>query len=130
MIQPGTTFHQIYKVDDSIYNGFVNTFLDRNPLHTNEEFAQKKGFSTRVMHGNILNGFISHFIGECLPTKDVIIHSQKIEYVKPVYLNDILELTMLVADYFESVRMLEFKFHFENQQQIKVAKGEISIGLI
>jgi 3-hydroxybutyryl-CoA dehydratase len=126
----GDKYQQEYKVDNSIYSGFINTFNDKNPLHTDVQFAKKKGFKNAVMHGNILNGFISHFIGECLPTKDVIIHSQEIKFIKPVYLNDTLQLVMEVEDYFDSVKTVEFKYFFENQEKIKVAKGKISIGII
>lgn len=126
----GTTYQQEYKVDESVYSGFINTFKDNNPLHTDEQFAKDKGFRSRVMHGNILNGFISNFIGECLPSKDVIIHSQQIKFAKPVYLNDTLQLIMEVEDYFESVKTVEFKYYFENQEKVKVAKGKISIGII
>jgi 3-hydroxybutyryl-CoA dehydratase len=126
----GDKYQQEYKIDNSIYSGFINTFNDKNPLHTDVQFAKKKGFKNAVMHGNILNGFISHFIGECLPTKDVIIHSQEIKFIKPVYLNDTLQLVMEVEDYFDSVKTVEFKYFFENQEKIKVAKGKISIGII
>jgi 3-hydroxybutyryl-CoA dehydratase len=130
MIVKGTTFKCTYIIDEGIYNGFISLFQDNNPLHTNEIFAQRKGFDSIVMHGNILNGFISHFVGECLPSKDVIIHSQDIKYLKPVYLNDILDLYVDVQDYFESVKAIEFKFYFQNQNKIKVARGNISIGLL
>jgi len=126
----GTKFQQTYKVDEPVYSGFINIFKDKNPLHTNERFAQGKGFKSVVMHGNILNGFLSHFIGECLPTKDVIIHSQEIKFSKPVYLNDTLNFTAEVDDYYESVKTVEFKFYFENKDKVKVAKGKISIGII
>jgi len=129
-MERGTKFQQAYTVDETVYSGFVTLFRDYNPLHTNEQFAQQKGFRSKVMHGNILNGFISHFVGECLPSKDVIIHSQEIKFLRPVYLNDNLILYVEVEDYFESVKTFECKFFFENQDKIKVAKGKISIGLI
>ncbi len=130
MFLKGTKFQQAYVVDESVYSGFISLFRDENPLHTNEMFARAKGFKSRVMHGNILNGFISHFVGECLPLKNVIIHSQGISYSRPVYLNDTLELYVEVEDFFESVQTIEFKFFFENQNRIKIAKGKLSIGLI
>jgi 3-hydroxybutyryl-CoA dehydratase len=126
----GTTFHRTYTVDENVHLGFIAAFGDRNPLHIDDSFAQGKGFKSRVMHGNILNGFLSHFIGECLPTKDVIIHSQVINYYYPVYLNDTLQLVVEVEDYFESVNTLEFKFYFQNESNKKVAKGKITIGLL
>ena len=95
-MEKGTKFQQAYTVDETVYSGFISLFRDNNPLHTNEQFAQQKGFRSKVMHGNILNGFISHFVGECLPLKDVIIHSQEIKFLRPVQLNDNLNFHLEV----------------------------------
>jgi 3-hydroxybutyryl-CoA dehydratase len=81
------------------------------------------------MHGNILNGFISYFIGECLPTKDVIIHSQTIDFNKPVFLYDVLNFHAEIDELFESVKVVKFKYYFSNNEDKKVAKGTIQIGL-
>ena len=130
MLKVGTQFQHSFTVDETVYFGFISLFQDNNPLHTNEQFAQAKGFKSKVMHGNILNGFISYFVGECLPDKNVIIHSQEIKYLKPVYLNDKLEMKVVVDAYFESVQTIEFKFYFENQDRFKIARGKISIGIL
>lgn len=126
----GTKYTQDFIVDLACYTGFISLFNDRNPLHTNKDFAETKGFSGPVMHGNILNGFLSFFIGECLPTKDVIIHSQQITYIKPVYLNDKLFFEAEVEEYYDSVKAVLFKFSFRTGDDRKVAKGKIQIGLI
>jgi 3-hydroxybutyryl-CoA dehydratase len=128
-MQQGDVFTQEFTVTDNVYNSFIQAFNDRNPLHTQEEVAQAKGFKGKVMHGNILNGFLSYFIGECLPLKDVIIHSQSISFHKPVYLNDTVTLKAEITDYSEAVKMVAFTFQFLNQEGIKVAKGKIQIGL-
>lgn len=125
----GDKFSYSFKVDQLVYGGFIGLFHDVNPLHTDSEYAQKKGFRGCVMHGNILNGFLSYFIGECLPTKDVIIHSQQIVYSSPVYLNDSLLLEAEVEETYESVKAVVFKFVFKNGEEKKVAKGKIQIGL-
>ena len=124
------TFIHKFTVTEAVYSCFVDLFQDKNPLHTNEQFAKEKGFSARVMHGNILNGFLSYFIGECLPVKNVIIHSQEIQYKNPVYLGNKLTLEAVVDDVFESVNAVEFKFFFKNYDSKIVAKGKIQIGLI
>ena len=99
-------------------------------MHTDEEFAVNKGFEGRVMHGNILNGFLSNFIGECMPTKDVIIHSQEIQFKNAVYLNDLLQFKAEIIGFYESVNVIEFKFDFRNRDKKIVAKGKIQIGII
>jgi 3-hydroxybutyryl-CoA dehydratase len=130
MFKPGDQFEQRFAVTDMVYNSFIQGFKDTNPLHTDEQFAMARGFKGMVMHGNILNGFLSYFIGECLPDKNVIIHAQEIQFKNPVYLNDELLLEAKVNDVYPSVKAVEFKFTFKNNQQKVVAKGRIQIGLL
>jgi len=123
-------FKESFVVSKNTYKDFIQLSQDKNPLHTNEEFAHSKGFKGIVMHGNILNAFLSYFIGECLPTKDVIIHTQEIAYKNPVYLDDILDFTATISGIFEAVNAVEFKYYFKNSQSKIIAKGKIQIGLI
>lgn len=129
MFNQGDKIKLKFVIDEGVYKGFITVFKDTNPLHTNKEYAVSKGFKECVMHGNILNGFLSYFIGECLPTKDVIIHSQQINFSKPVYLNDKLEFEAEVDEIYESVKVIKFKFYFKNEEGKSVAKGNIQIGL-
>jgi 3-hydroxybutyryl-CoA dehydratase len=124
------TFDKPFIVSSEIYSGFIKLFKDENPLHTDEQFAKTKGFKGRVMHGNILHGFISYFIGECLPVKNVIIHSQEIEFKNAVYLNDELQFKAVITGIYESVNAVEFKYDFKNAASKIVAKGKIQIGLL
>ncbi|MDN3675785.1 MaoC/PaaZ C-terminal domain-containing protein [Flavobacterium paronense] len=130
MFKVDDTFVANFIVSEEIYNGFVVLFKDKNPLHTNRQFATENGFKSEVMHGNILNGFLSYFIGECLPIKNVIIHSQEIQFKNAVYLNDKLEFNAKVTGIYESVKAVEFKYDFKNADGKIVAKGKIQIGLL
>jgi len=129
-IKQGDKFNEIFLVSESVYNGFISIFDDKNPLHTNREFAIEKGFRGVVTHGNILNGFLSYFIGERLPLKNVIIHKQEIKYHRPVYINDKLSFYAEVMNVFDEVNVIEIKFYFVNQGLSKVASGKFQIGVI
>ena len=129
-MKKGDKYEIPFIVSDETYKGFIDIFKDRNPLHTDESFAINKGFSGKVMHGNILNGFLSYFIGECLPDKNVIIQTQEIKFALPVYLNETLQFIAEISDVFESVNAIEFKYYFQNPDGKKVAKGKIQIGLL
>ena len=126
----GSIFTEDFIVSNEIHSGFIQLFKDKNPLHTDEQFAIDKGFKGKVMHGNILNGFLSYFIGELMPTKDVIIHSQEIQFKNAVYLNDLLQFNAEIIGFYESVNAVEFKFDFKNSDKKVVAKGKIQIGII
>ena len=130
IFKTGDLFIEIFVITDKTYSGFIQLFKDENPLHTDEQFAKEKGFKGIVMHGNILNGFISYFIGECLPTNNVIIHSQEIHYKVPIYLNDKLKLEAEVKGIYESVNAVELKYNFTNSASKTVAKGKVQIGLL
>lgn len=123
-------FTQNYCVSSEVYDNFQKCSKDFNPLHTDEEFAKNRGFESKVMYGNILNAFLSHFIGECMPTKDVIIHSQTISFKNPVFLNETLEFKATVSGIFEAVNAIEFKYKFIKTNGEVAAKGLIQIGII
>lgn len=129
-LEAGDRFVHTFELSPAVYEGFIKLFQDSNPLHTDESFAQRKGFRSRVMHGNILNGFISFFVGECLPLKNVMLYSQTIEYRRPVYLGDVLELVVDVEAFHESVKVAEMKYRFTNVDRVKVANGRLQIGLL
>ena len=119
-----------FVVTQAVYDGFQQFSGDFNPLHTNQDFAKGKGFPQCVMYGNILNGFVSYFIGMLLPTQEVIIHSQDIMFKNPVFLNDELDFTANVEDISEVVNTVIFKYAFRNSAGKLVARGHVQIGVI
>jgi 3-hydroxybutyryl-CoA dehydratase len=130
-LEPGKEFVHDFEVSPEIYSGFISTFNDRNPMHTDEKYAILKGFSGKLMHGNILNGFLSYFIGELLPVKNVLIISQSIRFNNPIYLEEKLVFKAKIECITESVNVVEFKFSFFSPAAQKIAsKGKIQIQLL
>lgn len=123
-------YKHTFCVTKKVYKSFQDCSGDFNLLHTNETFAKEQGFKECVMYGNILNTFVSYFVGMLLSTQKVIIHSQDIAYKNPVFLNDELIFKASVNGIFESVNAIEFKFNFTNIENKVVAKGHIQIGIL
>lgn len=122
-----------YKVTPEVYYSFQRVSNDYNPLHTDEAFANSKGFNGRVMYGNILNAFVSHFVGMLLPTREVMIQTQDINYHKPVYMNDDIQLEAGIDTVSEAVNIINYKLKFRRITEGKselVAKGHVQIGLL
>ncbi len=101
-----------YHVTPEIYYSFQRVSNDYNPLHTDAAFAESKGFPNRVMYGNILNAFVSHFVGMALPSRDVMIQTQDIQFRKPVYMNDELLLKAQAETVSEAVEIINYKLKF------------------
>ena len=123
-----------YKVTPDVYYSFQRCSNDYNPLHTDEAFAERKGFVGCVMYGNILNAFVSHFIGMLLPFREVVIQAQDISFHKPVYLNDEIQLEAGIETVSEAVNIINYKLRFrrirEGARPELVAKGHVQIGLL
>ena len=119
-----------FVVTERVYRSFQECSNDLNPLHVNDGYSKSHGFRECVMYGNILNAFISYAIGMELPTQDVILLTQSIQYKKPVYLNDSLIMELRTESFSEASKSVTFKYKFSNNNKIIVAKGDIMIGLI
>lgn len=125
------SFEFQFSVDSQMYENFIKTFNDKNPLHTDQNFAESYGFKDKVMHGNILNGMLSYFIGELLPVKDVIIMKQDITYRNPVYLNDVVNFSAKVIEHHKAFDVYTFKFKFSDINEGKVfSNGKIQIKIL
>ena len=128
-----TQLSHVYHVTPVVYDSFQRCSEDMNPLHTDESFAREKGFPGCVMYGNILNAFISHFVGMCLPTPHVMIQSQDISFHQPVFLNDEITLQASVDTVSEAVNIINYKLKFyktvETGRKL-VVKGHVQIGLL
>ena len=132
-VQESGSFRHTYKVTPDIYYAFQRVSGDYNPLHTDVDFSKDRGFDDCVMYGNILNAFVSHFVGMLLPSKKVMIQSQDISYHKPVYMNDEIQLLARIDTFSEAVSAICFKLKFvrikEGTSEV-IAKGHVQIGLL
>ena len=88
----GQTFEVTRAVTEGVYQAFVMCSGDENPLHADDEYARKLGYPGKLMHGAILNAFISGFVGMALPTPDTMCLSQKVSFRRPFFLNDVVTL--------------------------------------
>jgi 3-hydroxybutyryl-CoA dehydratase len=110
----GEQYAEEFEITSHLHQGFIALFGDRHPVHTNPEYAMRRGFRSEVMHGNILNGFLSYFVGERIADRDVMIVSQEIKFHRPFYVGDRLRLEAQVKAVHDSVGMIEYGCKFRN----------------
>lgn len=133
LVEKSQAIEVTYHVTPDVYFGFQRISSDFNPLHTDEAFAKSKGFPERVMYGNILNAFVSHFVGMALPTRHVMIQTQDIQFRKPVFLGDEIIIKASHEDVSEAVEIINFKLKFYRPAEKKpelVASGHVQIGML
>ena len=122
----GTEFEQQYVITPELYEKFLDLFGDTSPLHVSDEVARSCGFPAKLMHGAILNGFISNFVGMNFPGKRALELGMEIQFVKPTYAGDVLMLHARVQERLESRRVVVLQFRFL-RDRVAVARGRVSV---
>jgi acyl dehydratase len=122
----GLEFTQEYTITSEIYEKFLHLFGDASPLHVSDDVARSCGFSEKLMHGAILNGFISNFVGMNFPGKRTLELGVEIQFVRPTYQGDVLTLHAVVKQRLESRKVATLQFRFQRSGTV-VAKGVVSV---
>jgi len=86
-----------YVITPQVYEHFLAAFQDHNPVHVDEDFAKARGFAGKVMHGSVLNGFLSHFVGMYFPGKFSLLLSVDLRFANPSYLGDTIQVAAVVS---------------------------------
>jgi 3-hydroxybutyryl-CoA dehydratase len=124
----GTAFQQSYVISEDVYERFLSLFGDASPLHVDDQVAARCGFARKLMHGAILNGFISNFVGMNFPGKRTLELGVEIRFLKPTYVDDVLELHATVKERLESRKVVVLHFVFKRAGEA-VARGAVSVML-
>lgn len=79
-----------YKYEFSFSNediiGFARVSGDNNPIHLDEEYAQKTIFKTRIVHGFLGGSVFSKVFGTIIPGEGTIYLSQTLKFMGPMYI--------------------------------------------
>jgi len=106
---------------------FAGITGDHNQLPTNEEFAKKTRFGTRVAHGMLTASFIANLLGMKLPGFGTVLRSVKFRFTAPVYLNDTVEIGVRVTAIDKAQNQASFDCWGTNQKGENVLKGSCSV---
>ena len=94
---------------------------DFNGVHLDDEVARASIFGQRVCHGMLIASFISSVLGMYLPGEGTIYLSQEVQFRKPVYLDEEIEVIVEVEEIIEDKRIMVLK------TTVKKAGGIIAI---
>ena len=107
--------------DITLYAGITGDF---NPAHTNEEYAGKTFFKTRIAHGMMTAGFISTVMANHLPGPGTIYISQSVQFLAPVRIGDTVTAVAEVAELDPKRNRVRMRTYCLNQDGTKVLDGE------
>jgi 3-hydroxybutyryl-CoA dehydratase len=110
-----------YEITKTLVATFLQAFEDRSPIHVDDAFARERGLDSRVSHGAILNGFLSHFVGMRFPGSTALLLSADLRYRAPCFAGDAVELHGRVVQRSESARTVLLAVSFQNLTRDRAA---------
>ena len=129
-ISVGMKISHDYAITPTVYENFLAAFQDHSPVHVDETYARQSGFDGQVMHGAILNGFLSHFVGMIFPGKPSLLLAVDLRFSQPSFLGDALQLEATVSQKLDSQNVIVLDFTFKNRTRHTVAaRGRAQIKL-
>jgi len=118
------------KITEEMMNSFRNITGDINPLHTDDDFAEKKGFDGKVAYGMLTASFLSTLAGVYLPGENSLIRQVEVKFKKPVFPGDELTVTGEVSDVNEEFKIFDMKVTVVNAAGDKVLRGTMQMGVL
>ena len=125
---------QSFTFDLTVRAGDIDRFAalsgDVNPLHMDAAFARERGFSTRVVHGALLAAYVSRMVGMHCPGTDAILHSMSLQFEKPVYPDDAIQVQAVVDHLSPGTGVCVLKISIQNLVTGAIhAHGKVQVGL-
>jgi 3-oxoacyl-[acyl-carrier protein] reductase len=126
----GSEYKRTLLITTELVDSFGRLSGDFNPIHVNDAYAKSKGLTGRVSYGNILGMMISALVGEELETKGVMLMSEIVNFRKPVFVGETIDLRAEVTSLSEATRAVMLNLEFRNNRSVKVATGKCQIKIL
>lgn len=130
-IKIGMTEEFKVQITEKMQNDFRNNTGDINPMHTDEDFAQEKGFDNILVFGMLTASFFSTLVGVYLPGKNCLFQECKdIRFHSPVFVGDELTIKGEVIEIDDRFGRIIIKATIRNQENKKVCSGKLIAGVV
>ncbi|WCK55817.1 MaoC family dehydratase [Aneurinibacillus sp. Ricciae_BoGa-3] len=126
-IQVGDKAQITKEIRDEDILTFAKLTGDVNPVHIDDDFAQRTMFKERIAHGMLSASFISTVLGTQLPGTNTIYLSQNLKFKAPVKIGDIVTAIAEVVEKRDDKKIIKLKTNLVNQNQKVVVEGEAVI---
>ena len=123
-LQVGETASLSKTITDEDVRAFAQMTGDHNPVHLDDDFAQKTRFGRRIAHGMLSASLISAVLANQLPGQGTVYLSQTLQFVAPVYLGDTVTARVTVTRVREDKPIVMLETVCINQRDETLIKGE------
>lgn len=98
MIEVNQVYTHDFKFSQNEVNQFAEVTGDKNPVHTNAEYAATTMFKRPIMHGMLSASLFSKVFGTLFPGEGTIYLKQSLNFLKPMYVDTTYEAVFTVRE--------------------------------
>ncbi|MCX5796540.1 MAG: MaoC family dehydratase [Elusimicrobia bacterium] len=118
------------QLTSELIDAFARLSGDVNPLHTDDSFAQGRGFPARLAHGLLVGAFFSTIAGTLLPGRDCLLQSFRCDFKRPVPAGTRLAMEAVVTQKVDAVRTVVLEISARDQDGSLVLAGRMQAGML
>jgi 3-hydroxybutyryl-CoA dehydratase len=124
-LNSGMTDELSVRVTNESIQQFSTLSGDFAPLHTDKEFAIKRGFKATVAHGMLLGAYVSALIGNKLPGRWGVIQSFKMDFRKPLIPPQNIKIIGKITNVSIAVKQVSIEIDIIDEDGLQIANGEV-----
>jgi len=114
------------RIEEADLEAFLALSGDLNPLHADRDYARADGQPDRVLHGAFHAALVSRLVGMRLPGRRSLLLGLKLDFVKPVFPGDEVEVKGRVASLHPAQRVVVLKTRITRDGEV-VARGNATV---
>ena len=116
-------------ITEADVDNFASLSGDISFLHTDDQFARRRGFKGRVVHGALLISYLSKLVGVYFPGKNCLLQSVSSKFLSPAYINDTVEISAVVDQVSLAVNAIVLRVDIKDtNNNIVLVKSKIQVG--
>lgn len=117
-------------VTQEYINRFAEVSGDNNPIHINQQYAEKTVFKKCIGHGLISLSEISKIVGTQMPGYGAVFINEKIDYLSPIYVGDTVITEIEIVEINREKKLIKVNATSFNQNGIQLIAGELLVKMM
>lgn len=126
-MQASDTYTHKFKFTQEEVNRFAEVTGDKNPVHTDAEYAAKTMFKRPIMHGMLGAALFSKVFGTLFPGEGTIYLKQSLNFLKPMYPDTEYEAVFTVKEVVKDKNRAIVETVIKNADGLVCTSGEATV---
>lgn len=127
MLEVNQVYNHEFSFSQEEVNRFAEVTGDKNPVHTDPDYAAKTLFKRPIMHGMLGAALFSKVFGTLFPGEGTIYLKQTLNFLKPMYVDVTYTAVFTVKELLKDKNRAVVETLIKNPDGLVCTSGEASI---